>query len=264
MVITGASSGLGAALARRFASETTSLALIARRQAQLESLAEELRQTGCKVLPLVCDLADPPQVARTFTRIAYELGDVDVLIANAGVCHFTSIEAFDPEIVSAMFRINVGAAVDVTARVLPSMLKRGRGHIVGIGSLAACKGLPWAGAYCASKAALKAFFEGIAAEARPRGLHVMIVEPGFIATEMTEAKRFPMPFLIQPEVAAEKIARGLARRRSYLAFPLLPRFFMRALTFLPDAIHVRVWEFIQRRGLLAAQSLTTVRRDSDA
>jgi short-subunit dehydrogenase len=218
-VVTGASSGLGAELARQLAARGVAVGLTARRVEALEALAGEIRSRGGTAAVAPADAADPSATRLAVRTLAEAHGPIDLLIANAGVALPSPGGRFSAESLDGMVRVNlIGAAYAIDA-ALPAMLERGRGQIVGISSLAAYRGLPGSVGYSASKAGLTALLEGLRAELRPRGIAVTAVHPGFVRTAMTAGSADPQPFLMDVEPAARIILKGIAARRASIAFP---------------------------------------------
>jgi short-subunit dehydrogenase len=165
-----------------------------------------------------------------------ELGPVDLLIANAGVGHAIAAESFDAAIFEDTMRTNLMGAVYTVEAILPSMLTRRAGHIVGVSSLAAYRSFPQTYAYCASKAALNSFLEGLRAEIAPSGVSVTTVCPGFVRTPMTAKNRGAMPFLLEPADAARRILRAVRAGRRVYNFPLPMAALMKLVHWLPAAV----------------------------
>jgi short-subunit dehydrogenase len=238
-VVTGASSGIGRALARVLAAEGARVGLVARRREQLEALAEEVRAAGGTAAVAAADVADRGQVNAAVEEVRGRLGPVDLLIANAGVGAPTLIEPMNVGDVEKMLRVNVLGVVYAVEAVLPEMLRRGRGHVAGVSSLAAYKGLPGESGYCASKAAVNAFLEGLRIQLRGRGIAVTTICPGFVLTPMTEINDFHMPWLLQPDEAARRILRALHRRKKVYNFPWQMSLLMKVTAWLPDWVIAR-------------------------
>jgi short-subunit dehydrogenase len=218
-VVTGASSGIGAELARQLAAAGMRVGLSARRAEALEALAGEIRDRGGTAAVAPADAADPEATRRAVSRLAEELGPIDLLIANAGVSVAAPDRAFSAEALEAMVRVNLLGAAYAIEAVLPTMLERGRGHLVGISSLAAYRGLPGSVGYAATKAALTSLLEGLRVELRPRGIAVTAVHPGFVRTPMIAGQANPQPFVMDVAPAARIILKGIAARRPWVAFP---------------------------------------------
>lgn len=219
-IITGASSGLGAELARQLALEGVSVGLSARREAELNAVATEIRAAGGTAQVVPADAADREATRRALEELASRLGAVDLLIANAGVGIKMSARDFSAADVEQMVRVNLLGAVYAIEAVLPGMLERGRGQIVGMSSLAGHRGLPGAAGYCATKAGLTTLLEGLRVELRGTGIGITTVHPGYVRTPMTARSDHPRPFLMEVEPAARTILRGIVARRRVVNFPV--------------------------------------------
>jgi short-subunit dehydrogenase len=249
-IITGASTGIGHALAHELARRGYGLALVARRGDLLDALVAELRARGTKAVAIPCDVADSAAVHEAVRRGEAELGGpFDLAIANAGVSlpgHATKFKLDEAEL---MIRVNVLGLMYLYDAVIPSMIERRRGRFVGVASLAGLRGLATAGPYSASKAAVQAFLEAARIELAPYHVGVTIVNPGFVATPMTEKNRYRMPFLVKADDAASVIAEGIERGRRAIEFPLPMSLLVRALRLMPDALYERLMvPFARRRS----------------
>jgi short-subunit dehydrogenase len=238
-VITGASSGIGWELAKALAAEKCKVGLVARRRDLLENLAGEIRQAGGTAELAAADVADRTQTLDAIHHLAGRLGPVDLLVANAGVGAPTLLDPVNIADVEKMFQVNVLGVVYAIEAVLPEMLRRGRGHLAAVSSMAAYKGLPGESAYCASKAAVNAYMEGLRIQLAGRGVAVTTVCPGFVKTPMTDVNDFKMPWLLQADDAARRIVRALRRRRKVFNFPWQMSIFMGVVRWLPDWIVAR-------------------------
>ncbi|MGZ5474984.1 MAG: SDR family NAD(P)-dependent oxidoreductase [Thermoanaerobaculia bacterium] len=237
-IITGASSGIGAALARELARRGWSLALLARRGDLLNELRDSL---PAKAVAISCDVTDAAAVESAVRRAESELGGkFDLAIANAGVGVSGHATKFNLAAADQTIRVNVIGMMNLFAAVIPSMVERRSGRFAGVASLAGLRGMPGAAPYCASKAAMQAFLEASRIELEPHGVGVTIVNPGFIATPMTQKNRFKMPFLMQPEDAVSIIADGLDRGKRVIEFPRPMSLLVRLARFVPDAIYDRI------------------------
>lgn len=235
-LITGASSGIGLELARRLAREGTKVGLAARRKDLLDGLAGEIRSSGGTALAIPCDVRERMAVHAAVAQTARELGPIDLLIANAGVGHDIPADSFDAALFEDTIRTNLLGVVYSVEAALPAMLTNHRGHIVGVSSLAAYRGFPTTEAYCASKAALNAFLEGLRAEVFDRGVRITTVCPGFVRTPMTAKHTGWMPFLLEPDDAAGRILRAIRARRRVYNFPLPMAALMRFVRLLPASV----------------------------
>jgi short-subunit dehydrogenase len=238
--ITGASSGLGAELARQLALEGWSVGLTARREPDLERLASEIRARGGTAFVAPADAADPIATREALMSIAQALGPVDLLIANAGVGLGTTARKFSAADISTMIQVNLTGAVHAIEAVLPGMIERKRGRIVGVSSLAAFRGLPGSPGYCATKAGLTALLEGLRPELRVLGIGVTTVHPGYIRTPMTANQTGFQPLLMDVESAARIILRGVARGKSKINFPRRMTWLLRLVQLLPDPVYDRL------------------------
>jgi short-subunit dehydrogenase len=187
-LVTGASSGIGVAIARELAERGHALTLTARREDRLRSLAAELSADhGVKAAVVTCDLADPGGRERLAAEIRSSGRAVEVLVNNAGFGSRGDFVSNDPGRMIGMVRVNVEAVVDLTSRFLPGMVERGRGAIINLGSVASFQPLPGAATYAATKAFVLSFSEAIRTEQRGSGVSVTAVCPGPVKTEFTEA-----------------------------------------------------------------------------
>lgn len=239
-IITGASSGIGWALAQALAAEGCKVGLVARRREQLAELAGQIEKSGGSAAFAVADVAERPQVVAAIHDLAARLGPVDLLIANAGVGAPTTVEPFNVGDIEKMFRVNVLGVVYSLEAVLPQMLQRRRGHLAAISSLAAYKGLPGESGYTSSKAAVNVFMEGLRVQLRSKGIAVTTICPGFVKTPMTEVNEFKMPWLLTAEEAARRIVRALKRKRKFYNFPWQIALFMKLAHWAPDWIVERM------------------------
>jgi short-subunit dehydrogenase len=239
-VVTGASSGIGWALAKRLAAAGCKVGLVARRRDRLEALAREIEQAGGTVAFAAADVGDRGPTLAAIHDLAARLGPVDLLVANAGVGAPTLLDPMNMGDIEAMVRVNLLGVVYAIEAVLPDMLRRRSGHLAAVSSMAAYKGLPGESAYCASKAAVNSYMEGLRIQLRPRGVRVTTVCPGFVATPMTAKNTFKMPFVLSADEAARRIVGALRRGVKVYNFPWQMMFLMRLLAWLPDRMVVRL------------------------
>lgn len=234
--ITGASSGIGDALARRLAKEGTEVALAARRAEALEALASDIRAAGgsARVYPL--DVADADATVETMKRADDEMGGIDLVVANAGVGGERWSGKLRWEDCRSMIDVNVRGATATLTALVRRMAKRKSGHLVGVSSLAGHRGLPKNAAYSASKAYLSVFLESLRVDLRSVGVAVTDVQPGFVRTPMTADNPFSMPFLVEVDDAAQTILRGLRRKDPVVAFPWQLATIVRSSTVLPAGV----------------------------
>jgi len=239
-LITGASSGIGDALARELAGRGVEVALCARRVGKLEELAADIRRKGgaARVYPM--DVRDVSDTRETIARADDDMSGLDIVVANAGVGRQRwSGKLRWREDVEPTLAVNVhGAAATLTA-VLDRMVERRRGYIVGISSLAQYRGVPSSATYSASKAFLSTFLEGLRIDLKSSGVGVTDVRPGFVRTEMTRGNKHRMPWLMEPEEAARVILRGIERREPVVQFPWQLATVARSAALLPPVIYDR-------------------------
>jgi len=196
-----------------------SVGLVARREDLLKSLVAEIEASGGTAVAYPCDVADRDALLGAIQRCEQQLGPIELMIANAGVSTHAPPEELDSREVERVMKVNFLGTVAATEGVLQGMLARGRGQIVVVSSLASFQGLQLHGSYCASKAAMNAFFESLRLDVAPWGVDVTIIAPGFVKTEMTAHNRYPMPFLMDLEPALDIMVRGIRNRKRMVRFP---------------------------------------------
>lgn len=218
ILITGASSGIGAALARHYAGPETRLRLGGRDLTRLEEVATACRAEGAAVVPKPVAVTDRSAM-REWILAADADAALDLVIANAGIGADEGFGRGSETLARPVFEVNVDGVLNTVYPAMERMVERGRGQIAFMSSLAGYRGFPDAPAYSASKAAIKALAEAWRGALAPCGIRVSVICPGFIETPMTARNRFPMPFLMTADRAASIIAAGLARDRPRIAFP---------------------------------------------
>jgi NADP-dependent 3-hydroxy acid dehydrogenase YdfG len=240
VLVTGASSGLGRGLALHYARTGATVHAAARRQPELDALADEVKRAAMpgRIVPLALDVTDAEAQARAIAAAEEEAGGaLDLVIANAGVGEPTPGAAIEWRRVKRVLDVNVSAACVTIAAALPAMVARGAGTVVAMSSLAAVRGFPGSAAYCASKAALHVFMESLRVDLRGSGVRALTIYPGFVKTEMTAKNRFPMPFLMELDDAVVAMANGIARGDPTILFPYPLMAVARALGALPRALY---------------------------
>jgi len=243
--ITGASSGLGEALARHYAARHATLGLVARRASALETLAATLG-TPSRCYPL--DVREASALSGAAEDFIGRYGVPDVVIASAGVSVGTDpSNANDLAVFREIIDINVTGLANTFQPFLSGMRTTGSGVLAGIASVAGYRGLPGAGAYSASKAAAIAYLESVRVELHGSGVSVVTISPGYIATPMTSRNPYRMPFILNAEAAAEKVARLIDRRRSYAVIPWQMAIVARTLRMLPNAVYDRLFARAPRK-----------------
>jgi short-subunit dehydrogenase len=239
VIITGASSGIGAALARHYSAQGAILGLMARRRSELERLAGVLA-TNCEIYPL--DVRDGAALATAAQDFIGKNGCPDVVIANAGVSLGTLTDhAEDLAAFQDVLDINVMGMVKLFQPFVAGMRERGSGALCGIASVAGYRGLPGAAAYSASKAAAISYLESLRVELRKDGIRVVTICPGYIATPMTAKNPYPMPFMMSADTAAAKIAGLIGRGSSFSVIPWQMALVARALHVMPHWLYDRLF-----------------------
>jgi short-subunit dehydrogenase len=235
ILITGASSGIGEALARHYAASGAFLALIGRDERRVAQVAAACRLLGGTASTGLLDVRDAAALADWIGAIDAQ-HPLDLVIANAGISAGTGGSGETVEQARRILAVNVEGVLNTVFPIVPAMRARRRGQIAIMSSLAAFRGLPGAPAYCASKAMVRAWGEALRAELLPDGVGVSVVCPGYVTSRMTARNRFPMPMLMTAERAAAIIARGLARNRARIAFPWPMYALVRAIAALPPGL----------------------------
>ncbi|MFC1575605.1 SDR family NAD(P)-dependent oxidoreductase, partial [Gemmatimonadota bacterium] len=213
----------------------------------LEELAHQIRGEGGRAGVYPCDVGDRDQVLAALAKCQEELGNVDLLIANAGISMNTRVEAFDVEAIERVIRINLLGAIYATEGVLSGMLQRRSGQIVAVSSIAGFAGLPMSAAYSASKGGMINFFESLRMDLRGSGVAVTVITPGFVKTPLTSHNRHKMAFLMELEPAVERMVRAIKERRKSLAFPRRLAVVAWAARLLPRPLYDRLVGRMDRR-----------------
>ena len=252
--ITGASSGIGAALAREYAARGACLGLLARRREALAELAASLPHPERHRI-YAADVTDRTALGAAAADFIAANGGADIVIASAGISHGTLTERPDDlPVFDAVFATNVGATVATFAPFIGAMkAQAGPCRLVGIGSVAGIRGMRGAGAYCASKAAVHSYCESLRLELRASNIKVVTIAPGYIDTPMTRNNRFPMPFLMPAKLFAAAAASVIARGHSYRVLPWQMGVAARLLRLLPNALFDFAFSRAPTKARLAAQ-----------
>jgi short-subunit dehydrogenase len=237
VMITGASSGLGRGMALEIASRGGHLGLLARREDLLNEIVDETKRNNIRAIAATADVRDAKAVRAAADRFRQELGPIDVLIANAGIGTADHAVSLTPEHAANVIGINVLGAVNSVAAVLPEMVERKRGRLVAISSLAAYRGLAKSAAYCASKAAVTAYFESLRIDLRHTGVGVTIIHPGFIKTDLTAGRHAKMPYLMELDEGVKKIISAIEKEKKIYTFPWQLATIVRTTSILPASMY---------------------------
>ncbi len=237
--LTGASSGVGEALARRYAGMGATLGLVARRAPELQRVATVV--APATVVTYALDVRDGEALAAAGADFSARFGTPDIVIANAGVSRGTlTEEPSDRAAFQAVFDTNVMGVVNTFSPFAAAMRREGRGTLAGIASIAGFRGLPGAGAYSASKAAVITYLEALRIEMHGSGVEVLTLCPGFIATPMTARNPYRMPFILTAERAAELMVTAIAGHRRFYVLPWQVAWLGRLLRVTPRPLLDRV------------------------
>ncbi|WP_434657453.1 SDR family NAD(P)-dependent oxidoreductase [Sulfurimonas sp. NW9] len=240
ILITGASSGLGAEFARQYANKDTELILLARREQKLRSLQKELAPKCKSITLLVVDVTDFVQLQKKVRSV----GAVDLLLLNAGISlgHTQNIPTIHD--FQNLYNVNVLANHAILEVLLPQLQAQKSGHIVFVSSLSSLFTMPSAKVYASSKRALNAYAEGIFYKYAKDGLHVSILLPGFVKSEMTDKNEFKMPFLLDTAEGVKRMKKAIEKRKKFYAFPLRFYLIIRFMNLLPSALSQRIVNYL--------------------
>lgn len=237
VLMTGAAHGIGRATAVALGARGYRLGLVDRDAEALSNVAAQMLDNGSLIAAEPADVTDVLSLRSAIARIEAAVGPTEVLIACAGIGSTTLVPDLDTTALRATFDVNVVGVANAIDAVLPGMIARRAGHIVGISSVAGYRGLPWMPAYSASKAALATYLEGLRPGLKRRGITVTTVFPGFVRTALTENTPFRRPVkMLEPEQAAIHLVQAVERRPRNHAFPLSAALGMGLLRRLPDRI----------------------------
>ncbi|CAK0777840.1 Short-subunit dehydrogenase [Azospirillaceae bacterium] len=235
ILITGASSGIGEALAETYATPGRILTLTGRNSERLHRVAEKCRQRGAETHAEILDAQNAEAMAHRLLTIDSK-NPIDLAIANAGISSGTGNGGESVEQVRELFKTNVDGVINTIYPLLPKMRQRRRGQIAIVSSLAGFRGFAGAPAYCAGKAAVRVLGEALRAELASEGVEVTVICPGFVRSRITDANTFPMPFFMEALPAARIIQRRLERNPSRIAFPWPMAFGVWLLAALPASV----------------------------
>jgi short-subunit dehydrogenase len=240
--ITGASSGIGQALAARYAQAGWRLALVARRTGEVEAWARGQDLAADRWAVYAADVQDIDSIVAAGQRCIASQGLPDVVIANAGISiGMDTAERADLEVMRETFAVNNTGLAATFHPFIAAMRARKSGSLVGIASVAAIRGLPGHGAYCASKAGVVAYCESLRGECRDSGVRVATLVPGYIATPLTAGNRYPMPFLMPAAAFADRAFRAIEAGSSYRVIPWQMGLVAKLLRLLPNALFDRLF-----------------------
>lgn len=241
VLLTGASSGIGEALAYAIAERGAIIGLLARREELLKPIAEKIESNGGKARVFASDVVEKEKLFDAAESLKKEFGKIDIMIANAGIGgNNEKTRNLDPEAVAKVINVNLLGAVNAVSAVLPQMLERKSGQLVAISSLAGFRGLPKSAAYSASKAGMTAFFESVRLDVQHKGVAVTIIQPGFIKTPLTSGRANKMPFIMELEDSIPHFLKAIEKEKKFSAFPWQLANFVRLGRIFPAWLYDRI------------------------
>jgi short-subunit dehydrogenase len=250
VLITGAAHGIGRATARALASRGFAVGLIDRDAGALQELARELAGGNAEVAVAAADVTDRERLHAAIGEITAAIGPIDVLLACAGVGSLTLVPALDIAGLRQTLEVNLIGVAQTIEAVLPGMIERKRGHILGVASMAGFRGFPWMISYTASKAGLIAYLEAIRPGLAPRGIRVTTVCPGFVRTAMCTDVPYTQPVkMLEPEEAARNLVRAIERQPRNCVFPFNMRIGLAILKYMPDGVFDRLMRWYGPKAL---------------
>ncbi len=250
VLLTGAGHGIGRATALALADRGARLGLIDRDADALGTLVRELRGRDATAAEAVVDVTDRDGLFRAVASIEAAIGPIEVLLACAGIGTLTMVPELDTAALRQTLEVNVVGVAQSIEAVLPGMIARGRGHLVGVASVAGYRGFPWMISYSASKAALIAYLEALRPGLRRRGVTVTTVCPGFVRTQMTTTVPYQRPVrMIEPEEAARYLVRAIEKRPRNCVFPWNMRIGLAILKYMPDRAFDRLMRWVGPQAL---------------
>jgi short-subunit dehydrogenase len=240
MWLIGASTGIGAALVPALVHEGVLLAISARNEAELNNVADNAARFGVRPVVSPLDVTDADAVKRVEAELTAEWGRIDVLFYNAGTWLEAPVEAFDSDNAARQVEVNLIGMMRAVGTVLPDMVSKRDGNIVGMASVAGYRGYPRAAGYSSSKAGAIAFLQSIRMELKRYGVGVTTINPGFVRTPLTNLNHFSMPFMISADDASGAIIQGLLKGDTEIHFPKRLSWPLKLLTALPTPLYERL------------------------
>lgn len=219
VLITGASTGIGKAIAQKLLKQNCNLVLIARRVELISEYINQSQNIGSQSLVIKCDVSKKEEVAAAYEQIEQKFGGVDIAILNSGIGRNVTVETYNSKDAEDTFGANMFGIIYWVEQLLPDFLRMKNGVIAAVSSLADNRGFSGSGFYCASKAATTTYLEGLRVELKPHNIKVITIRPGFVRTPMTDQNNFKMPLLMEPEKAAEIIISGIEKEKRVIQFP---------------------------------------------
>lgn len=239
--ITGASSGIGAALAREFAQRGATLGLVARNKDKLIELIDSLPGGNEKHFALPADVTNRDEIIQAAQTFEQKTGGADIVIANAGMSVGVKTEFYDDlDVLEKVYRLNVFAMANTFHPFIAPMKARSAGTLVGIGSVAGIRGLPGSEAYCASKSAVITYCESLRVELKKSGILVQTLCPGFVKTPLTAQNPYKMPFIMEPDDFAKQAVEAIFAKTTYRVIPWQMGVLAKVLRLLPNCLFDKI------------------------
>ena len=235
--LTGASSGIGYALAKKLVKEGCSVSVMARRTEKLRELVCELKGAPGKIYTYQCDVTNIERLSKVTEEIVNISGGIDLAILNSGIGRPEGVKKFSSEYAAEIFGTNVVGMAKCIEVLLPVFIQQKHGIIAGVSSLADNRGYSGSGFYSASKAAVTIMLESLRVELKRYGVNVVTIKPGFVKSEMTASHKFKMPFLMEADEAADIIIRGIKKEKRIIQFPLPTLIGARIIGLLPGRLY---------------------------
>lgn len=240
ILITGASSGIGAELSKLYLEKGENVILIARNIEKMDVIANDYPNTS---LVMACDIRDQKLVSEKVNLAFKKFGRIDIAILNAAVSVPFEFENFDMEILRNTYETNLFGVANFLQPLIDQLKDQGHGKIVSIGSQADVRGFPLAGAYSSSKAALNIFMEAARIELSKYNIEVQLIRPGFIWTPMIEGNDYPMPFLISVEKGAKIIFKAISKNKKVFTFPWKTKLLTQLTKYSPNWLFDRIGDY---------------------
>lgn len=242
----GASSGIGAALAKELATRGANVILSARREDKLEEVKTDLTQGTHMVLPM--DVSDADEIGQQIKKLLASYNRIDSVVFLAAIYSAHDGKPKDIDFIQKMITVNLGGAFNLAEKIRPVFEQQKGGQLVLCGSVAGYRGLPKGQPYCATKAGIINYAESLHVEWKDKGIDVKLICPGFVETPLTDKNQFEMPMIITSKKAAEYIADGLQGRAFEIHFPKRFTLIMKFLRLLPNALYFKIAESINRKS----------------
>lgn len=239
--ITGASSGIGAALAKEFASRGATLGLVARRLGPIKELIATLPNAE-QHKAYACDVTDRDRLIAMAREFDEEVGGADIVVANAGISVGVKTQYYeDLAVMEKVYQTNVFSMATTFHAFIEPMIERKHGTLVGIGSVAGIRGMPGTEAYCSSKSAVITYCESLRVEMKKHGVDVLTISPGFVKTPLTDVNPYPMPFILTPEEFAKRAADAIMAKRTYATIPWQMGVASKILRMIPNCLFDKIF-----------------------